>query len=119
MVLEFDPQCGTAQVEDTLQLYIPARHKTPSYKSPNQEAADDDDDDDDLELSPRWPVYEKFSTKSNWPTMGLILPGKPLYSILFNAEGDILNEQLKIAPSIIDLNSSTAQVMTSSSQWMF
>ena len=68
LVLEFDPQCGTAQVEDTLQLYVPARHShsAPRWSRPKPE---------DVDLTNWWPVYKKFSGSANWPSLALVLPG--------------------------------------------
>ena len=69
MALEFDPQCGTAQGEDSLQLYIPAKGFKSNLKWASLKKSEDD------ELASWWPVYKKFSGTSNWPTLGLILPG--------------------------------------------
>ena len=62
MCLEFDSQCCTAQVEDSLQLYLPS---IKGREDANLSAFED-----------YWPVLSKFSGTSNWPTSSIILPGK-------------------------------------------
>uniref|UniRef100_A0ABM0LXG7 Probable E3 ubiquitin-protein ligase MYCBP2 n=1 Tax=Saccoglossus kowalevskii TaxID=10224 RepID=A0ABM0LXG7_SACKO len=59
MTLEFDPQCGTAQPEDSVKLYIP-----------NKSAKDDQSTE-----NPLIPVLKKFYGGLNWPSMAVILPG--------------------------------------------
>lgn len=65
--VEFDSQCGTAQPEDSLQLYIPSltASLTPQARS----------EDDEAPTSPYWSVLHKFSGSSNWPQMAVVLPG--------------------------------------------
>lgn len=61
MSLEFDPQCATAQPEDSLQLYVPTisdgtskTTTTPSNKTAHLE-------EPDPPPLPYWPVLHKFS----------------------------------------------------------
>ncbi|RZF32322.1 hypothetical protein LSTR_LSTR001786 [Laodelphax striatellus] len=61
MALEFAPECGTAQAEDSLQLYIPATAAFPTAAA----AADD--------FLPYWPVLHRFSNQ--WPQSAIVLPG--------------------------------------------
>ena len=58
--MEFDSQCCTTQVEDSLQLYLP------SIKGR---------EDSVTALEDYWPVLSKFSGTSNWPSTSIILPG--------------------------------------------
>ena len=71
LVLEFDPQCGTAQAEDSLQLFIPAYRKMVSAVKltgvPDTEQVSTD--------VPLWPVLKKYHGTNNWPSTALILPG--------------------------------------------
>jgi len=89
MSIEFDGDCGTAQSEDCLQLYIPAvtQHITSTSSTASTAAAaaaaaaaDDDDgvgdgDDGGVEVSAWWPVLNKFHGTDGWPTSAIILPG--------------------------------------------
>lgn len=73
LCIEFDPQCGTAQAEDSLQLYIPSL--------PSNLVAKQTVEDCDVESSPvpYWPVLQKFNRGSNnWPQMAVVLPGQCL-----------------------------------------
>lgn len=72
MVLEFDPQCGTAQAEDTLQLYLPAFDN--SCLSMNC-TVKESDGDCDKKLT-YWPVLKKFSGTDNWPKQTVVLAGR-------------------------------------------
>lgn len=68
MTLEFSPECGTAQAEDSLQLYIP------SVKSLSPIDGD---------LTPYWPTLHKFSNvPSQWPQCALLLPGLNLSNLI-------------------------------------
>jgi hypothetical protein len=60
MCLEFDGQCCTSQVEDSLQLYLPSVF-------PKNQA--------DASLADYWPALKKFGGTDNWPTHSMILPG--------------------------------------------
>lgn len=75
MVIEFDPQCATAQVEDSLQLYIPAwrpRMDT-SLDSEGAHSALDTPSD----VGPNYlPVLQKFHGAHNWPKQSIVLPGE-------------------------------------------
>ena len=82
MVLEFDHQCATAQVEDSLQLYIPAWR-------PRSDASVDSESAQSIletptEVGPNyWPVLQKFHGSSNWPKQSIVLPGKIFCSSFF------------------------------------
>ena len=71
LVLEFDPQCGTAQAEDSLQLFIPAYRKIVSTVKPKG-VPDTEQVSTDV---PLWPVLKKYHGTNNWPSTALILPG--------------------------------------------
>ncbi len=72
LVLEFDPQCGTAQAEDSLQLSIPAYRPAGLPAKPAPPAAADAPPTD----APLWPVLKKYHGTNNWPSSALILPGE-------------------------------------------
>ncbi|KAF6200669.1 hypothetical protein GE061_005112 [Apolygus lucorum] len=76
MALEFTPDCGTAQAEDSLQLYIPGfRRLNTSTNPPTEEVVD---------LNPYWPVLHRFSNNpAQWPQAAVILPGN---EIVFSLE---------------------------------
>ena len=76
MVLEFDPQCGTAQVEDTLQLYVPAHRAVKGFTWSTLGPTESDTD------QAWWPVLKKFHGTVNWPALALVLPGKILSQCL-------------------------------------
>ena len=83
MSLEFDPQCGTAQVEDTLQVYIPSRNNAGqvwlnSAQTINVNSSQESEDD---QYTPYWPVFRKFSGSTDWPTTALLLPGRVFISL--------------------------------------
>ena len=73
MTLEFDPKCGTAQIEDSLQLFVPGRGsklQPPSWNTSGEANGQ-------MDKSQWWTVLHKFygSYPGNWPTMAVILPG--------------------------------------------
>ena len=77
LCIEFDPQCGTAQAEDSLQLYIPS---LPTV-SPVPKRTTDDSECDSFPV-PYWPILQKFSGRSrNWPQTAIVLPGECLSSM--------------------------------------
>lgn len=61
MCLEFDSQCCTSQVEDSLQLHLPTT-------LPKSHA--------NVSLADYWPLLKKFGGTDNWPSHSMILPGK-------------------------------------------
>lgn len=73
--VEFDPRCGTAQPEDSLQLYIPAR--TSSITSRSHNATEDNivvcETLDSVDAW--WPVLKKYHCGETWPTLAVLLPG--------------------------------------------
>jgi len=73
MVLEFDPQSGTAQVEDYLQLFIPATAN--AYPMPGTSQHPVAEAEGSTVLTNWWPVFRKFHGTENWPMMAMILPG--------------------------------------------
>ena len=77
MLLEFDSQCGTAQPEDGLQLFIPSRGKMPT--TPKHK---DDSQQEDLSLT-HWPVLNRFHGSNSWPSMAVVLPGN---EVVFSLE---------------------------------
>lgn len=77
LCIEFDPQCGTAQAEDSLQLYIPSLPTA----SPVPKRTTDDSECDSFPV-PYWPILQKFSGRSrNWPQTAIVLPGECLSSM--------------------------------------
>lgn len=61
MCLEFDSQCCTSQIEDSLQLHVPTT-------LPKSHA--------NVSLADYWPVLKKFGGNDNWPSHSILLPGK-------------------------------------------
>ncbi|XP_063604995.1 E3 ubiquitin-protein ligase MYCBP2-like, partial [Penaeus indicus] len=91
MTLEFDPQCGTAQPEDSLQVYVPSLSSTevdigagglPIY-SDGQERGTAVSQDQEGAPPPYWAVLNKFSGTQNWPHQTVILPG---HEVMFSLE---------------------------------
>ncbi|XP_033112056.1 E3 ubiquitin-protein ligase MYCBP2-like [Anneissia japonica] len=84
LILEFDQQCGTAQQEDSVQLYIPARGQPkPAVKEGD-------------ELQPKnthWPVLNRFHGDSNWPTNSVVLPGNEVVFSLETASDYVKDEK--------------------------
>ncbi len=69
LTLEFDSQCGTAQTEDSLQLYIPTRNANIAQMLTSTQH-------DSLAASAQWwPILRKFHGTNNWPSMAVVLPG--------------------------------------------
>ncbi|XP_069950165.1 E3 ubiquitin-protein ligase MYCBP2 isoform X3 [Cherax quadricarinatus] len=92
MTLEFDPQCGTAQPEDSLQVYIPSLSSKnlggSSLSSLGFSEVQDRNtqvyvSQDGVPLPPYWAVLNKFSGTQNWPEQTVILPG---HEVLFSLE---------------------------------
>ena len=81
MCLEFDSQCCTAQVEDSLQIYLP------SASSRNSGA------EDQSSLSDYWPVSSKFNGANNWPKASLVLPGNEVVFSLETASDYVRNDK--------------------------
>ncbi|XP_074650729.1 E3 ubiquitin-protein ligase MYCBP2-like [Tubulanus polymorphus] len=78
--IEFDSQCGTAQVEDTLQLYIPSSAmiggpKAPSLTGSITQKSAIAIEEKDVDLTDSVPVLRKFYGLDNWPQMAIVLPG--------------------------------------------
>jgi len=83
MTVEFDCRCGTAQNEDSLQLYVPAvqsharnsRTTATTTTATATSGASSSNLVSDGEVSGWWPVLSKFSGVDGWPTSAVILPG--------------------------------------------
>ncbi|XP_064119634.1 E3 ubiquitin-protein ligase MYCBP2-like isoform X5 [Macrobrachium nipponense] len=92
MTLEFDPQCGTAQPEDSLQVYVPCLGSmdgsSPAF-GVFYGAYENQDKNPQVTLGqdgappPYWAVLNKFSGSQNWPHQTVILPG---HEIVFSLE---------------------------------
>lgn len=66
--IEFSPECGTAQAEDSLQLYIPTPSRNTTPVTPSASNTED--------TIPYWPVLHKFSNHpAQWPQTAVVLPG--------------------------------------------
>lgn len=102
LAIEFDPQCGTAQAEDTLQLYIPTIDGLSHIPGQKERERDKEieknrdwgritspsacpfESDPNSMFSPHWPVFHKFSgSPGNWPQAAVVLPGN---EVIFSLE---------------------------------
>nr|CAD7599383.1 unnamed protein product [Timema genevievae] len=97
LCVEFDPDCGTAQAEDTLQLYIPSMAPRPSG-SPDKKTGSGgvllEEGDGDSTPVPYWPVLHKFSRgANNWPRNAVVLPGNEVIFSLETASDYIKEER--------------------------
>ncbi|XP_063236464.1 E3 ubiquitin-protein ligase MYCBP2 isoform X2 [Bacillus rossius redtenbacheri] len=102
LCVEFDPRCGTAQAEDTLQLYVPSLPGAggPSRPAPAAPAAPaapgtpGDEGDADSVPVPYWPVLRKFSRGgANWPQNAIVLPGNEVIFSLETASDYVKDEK--------------------------
>ncbi|KAK7473506.1 hypothetical protein BaRGS_00035259, partial [Batillaria attramentaria] len=82
MAIEFDPQCATAQAEDSLQLYIPSWKQHPET-SLDSEGAHSVLDNPPEPSSTHLPIMHKFHGAFSWPKQAIILPGN---EVLFSLE---------------------------------
>ena len=71
MVIEFDSQCGTAQAEDTLQLFVPGYQKFEASASPAPIIGEEQE----TSKVAYWPILKKFHGTANWPKMSVVIPG--------------------------------------------
>lgn len=71
MVIEFAPGCGTAQNEDSLQLYI-----TSNSKDISEKRADEEEGDATTVPIPYWPVLRRLRGGTVWPQNTVVLPGE-------------------------------------------
>lgn len=86
MTLEFDPQCGTAQPEDSLQVYIPSLSMKDNGvlcpggggEAGQEQRAIQVNQGQDAAPPPYWAVLSKFSGTQNWPHQTVVLPGKEI-----------------------------------------
>ncbi|KAK4016037.1 hypothetical protein OUZ56_031000 [Daphnia magna] len=78
MCLEFDSQCCTSQVEDSLQLHLPTT-------LPKSHA--------NVSLADYWPLLKKFGGTDNWPSHSMILPGNEVIFSLETASDCIRNDK--------------------------
>nr|CAD7200761.1 unnamed protein product [Timema douglasi] len=97
LCVEFDPECGTAQAEDTLQLYIPSMAPRPSG-GPDKKTGSGgvllEEGDGDSTPVPYWPVLHKFSRgANNWPRNAVVLPGNEVIFSLETASDYIKEER--------------------------
>lgn len=75
MVIEFDPQCGTAQAEDTLQLFVPGYQKMEAPATP----APIINEEQETSKVAYWPILKKFHGTTTWPKFSVIIPGKVFF----------------------------------------
>ncbi|XP_076065953.1 MYC binding protein highwire isoform X3 [Oratosquilla oratoria] len=102
MMLEFDPQCGTAQPEDSLQVFVPSmenlhgwtEEESNSNSSPSEGKVIINQDQDGI-VPPYWSVLSKFSGTHSWPQQTVILPGN---KVLFSLEtaSDYVKEERSV-----------------------
>lgn len=91
--LEFDPQCATAQVEDSLQLYIPSKSNYGGVWLNATQITNVANSSEDEHYLPYWPVFRKFSGQTDWPTTALILPGNEVIFSLETASDYVKDEK--------------------------
>jgi len=73
MSVEFDARCGTVQLDDSLQLYIPPSASAAAAAAAGDAGAEAGGDET---ASTAWcPVLSRFSGAEGWPTSAVILPG--------------------------------------------
>ncbi|XP_052283534.1 E3 ubiquitin-protein ligase MYCBP2-like isoform X2 [Dreissena polymorpha] len=89
MVLEFDPQCGTAQAEDTLQLYVPGYYKGEGFATPTFPGAEDQE----VAKTAYWPILKKFHGTSTWPKHSVVIPGNEVIFSLETASDYVKDEK--------------------------
>lgn len=84
MTVEFDRKCGTAQIEDSLQLYVPAAgfHSNPPQSTIIR-----------LEYEvnskcPYWPILKRYRGTENWPTFAVVVPGSFLFLFFYSRENE-------------------------------
>ncbi|XP_052792731.1 E3 ubiquitin-protein ligase MYCBP2-like isoform X2 [Mya arenaria] len=90
MVLEFDPQCGTAQSEDTLQLFVPGYQKGDSGEGVGPIITGDDQD---TPKTAYWPILRKFHGTRDWPKHSVIIPGNAVIFSLETASDYVKDEK--------------------------
>ncbi|GAA6108213.1 E3 ubiquitin-protein ligase MYCBP2 isoform X4 [Tachysurus ichikawai] len=84
ITIEFDQQCGTAQPEDVLRVFIPTRtlqFSIPSVKALAHETIN------------AWTELKKFSGSSGWPSSVLVLPGNEALFSLETASDYVKDEK--------------------------
>lgn len=75
MAVEFDPRCSTAQIEDSVRLYIPRDAiSTNTNKNKKLNCSELATDDQDMFCN-FIAILEKYSGRENWPKKAVILPG--------------------------------------------
>ncbi|KAI5621081.1 STE20/SPS1-related proline-alanine-rich protein kinase [Silurus asotus] len=84
VTIEFDQQCGTAQPEDVLRIFIPAR--TLHFSSLSVKALAH-------ETINAWTELKKFSGSSGWPSSVLVLPGNEALFSLETASDYVKDEK--------------------------
>ena len=110
MSLEFDPRCGTAQPEDSLQMYIPSLNRlkfisasssssvTSSPTSPATTTTVSKSDCDILSSCDYWPVCKRMTGRAGlqssvWPSRTIILPGNEIIFSLETASDYLKDEK--------------------------
>ncbi|KAG7266723.1 hypothetical protein CRUP_006269 [Coryphaenoides rupestris] len=83
--IEFDPQCGTAQPEDVLRLFIPSRTLQLSSLAAKPPPPQD--------TINTWIELKKFSGATGWPTTVLVLPGNEVVFSLETASDYVKDEK--------------------------
>ncbi|KAL4230611.1 E3 ubiquitin-protein ligase mycbp2 [Mactra antiquata] len=89
MVVEFDPQCGTAQAEDTLQLYVPGYLKQENPVNPVQVT----NEEQETSKVAYWPILKKFHGTNNWPKFSVVIPGNEVIFSLETASDYVKDEK--------------------------
>ncbi|XP_041356631.1 E3 ubiquitin-protein ligase MYCBP2-like isoform X3 [Gigantopelta aegis] len=90
MAIEFDNQCATGQLEDALQLFIPAR--VLRKKTPDNPVVGVCTVEHDI-ASTHWPVLKKFHGQNCWPKQSVILPGNEVIFSLETASDYVKDEK--------------------------
>lgn len=72
MVVEFDSLCGTAQAEDTLQLFVPGYQRLESSATPSPVVSEEPE----ASKVSYWPILRKFHGTTSWPKFSVVIPGE-------------------------------------------
>ncbi|XP_053398701.1 E3 ubiquitin-protein ligase MYCBP2-like isoform X4 [Mercenaria mercenaria] len=89
MVVEFDPQCGTAQAEDTLQLFVPGYQK---FEAPATPAPVLGEEQETSKMA-YWPILRKFHGTTTWPKLSVVIPGNEVIFSLETASDYVKDEK--------------------------
>lgn len=98
--LEFDPQCGTAQPEDCLKIFIPANiqnirknQKGGKGKVKIQKSFTSNDKDNRTSEEQQI-MIKKFNTENRWSTNAIIVPGSDIMLSLETASNYLADHKL-------------------------